>query len=172
MFLRNLRNLRIWILTSSPPWPVMAGFFAEVAGWRPPRRSSARGEPFPRACYNLPMPDNIESRMNFIIEQQAQFAAGIQLLKERESEILRMIEANAGMIRQLVDVTFSLAHHSEESDRRLEQTDRRIQELVESDRRFAASMQELRDSHVHSDRRLDALIDVVEKLTRRNGPQP
>ncbi len=45
------------------------------------------------------MPDDIESRMNFIIEQQAQFAADIQLLKERESEILRMIEANAGMIR-------------------------------------------------------------------------
>jgi DNA repair ATPase RecN len=117
------------------------------------------------------MPDNIESRMNFIIEQQAQFAADIQLLKERESQILGMIEANTGLIRQLVDVTFSLARHSEETDRRLEETDRRIQELVESDRRFAASMQELRDSQAHSDRRLDALITVVDKLARRNGPK-
>ena len=88
------------------------------------------------------MPDNIESRMNFIIEQQAQFAVDIQLLKERETEAL-------GMIRQLVDVTMSLAHHGEE-------TDRRIRELAESG--------------AHTDRRLDALIDLVDKLTRRNGP--
>ena len=73
-----------------------------------------------------------------------------------------MIEANAGMIRQLVDVTFSLAHHSEESDRRLEETDRRL----------GARIQQLVESQAHSDRRLDALIDVVEKLARRNGPQP
>jgi hypothetical protein len=110
------------------------------------------------------MADNMESRMKFIIEQQAQFATDIQLLKERESQILGMIEANAVMIRQLVDVTFSLARHSEETDRRTEETDRRMKE-------FAAGMQELRDAQAHSDRRLDALIDVVDKLTRRNGPQ-
>ena len=84
-----------------------------------------------------------------------------------------MIEANAGMIRQLVDVTFSLAHHSEETDRRLEETDRRlgarIEQLAES---VDARIQQLVESQAHSDRRLDALIDVVEKLTRRNGPQP
>ncbi len=88
------------------------------------------------------MPDNIESRMNFIIEQQAQFTADIQLLKERETEALRMIG-------QLVDVTMSLAHHGEETDRRI---------------------RELAASGAHTDRRLDALIDVVDKLARRNGP--
>ncbi len=87
------------------------------------------------------MPDSIESRMSFIIEQQAQFAADIQLLKDRQADTI-------GMIRQLVDVTMSLAHHGEE-------TDRRIRELAESG--------------AHTDRRLDALIDVVDKLTRRKG---
>jgi flagellar biosynthesis/type III secretory pathway chaperone len=106
------------------------------------------------------MADNMESRMKFIIEQQAQFAADIQLLKERESQVLGMIETNASLIRQLVDVTFSLARHSEEADRRLEETDRRL----------GARIQQLAESGAHSDRRLDALIDVVEKLTRRNGP--
>ncbi len=95
------------------------------------------------------MPDNIESRMNFIIEQQAQFAADMQLLKDRQADTIRLVEANTGMIRQLVDVTMSLAHHGEE-------TDRRIRELAESG--------------AHTDRRLDALIDVVDKLARRNGP--
>ncbi len=106
------------------------------------------------------MPDHIESRMNFIIEQQAQFAVDIQLLKERQADTLRLVEANTGMIRQLVDVTMSLAHHGEETDRRIralgEETDRRIRELAASG--------------AHTDRRLDALIDVVDKLARRNGP--
>ena len=118
------------------------------------------------------MPDHIESRMNFIIEQQAQFAtdiqllleqqtkfaADIQLLKERQSDMFRMIEANAGMIRQLVDVSLSLARNLEETNRRME----------EMDRRLGARMDQLAESHAHSDRRLDALIDVVDKLIRRD----
>ncbi len=95
------------------------------------------------------MPDHIESRMNFIIEQQAQFAADIQLLRERQADTLRLVEANTGMIRQLADVTMALAHHGEETDRRI---------------------RELAASGAHTDRRLDALINVVDKLTRRNGP--
>ncbi len=94
------------------------------------------------------MPDNFEARMNFIIEQQAQFTADMQLLKERQDKTQLQVDAIRGMIGQLVDVTMSLAHHAEE-------TDRRIRELAESG--------------AHTDRRLDALINVVEKLARRNG---
>ena len=61
------------------------------------------------------MGENIESRMDFIIEQQAQFAVDIQLLKERQTafaadlESLKEREAETrDMIRQLVDVTMSL----------------------------------------------------------------
>jgi ABC-type transporter Mla subunit MlaD len=98
------------------------------------------------------MPDNIEVRMNFIIEQQAQFAADIQLLKERQTDTERMI-------RQLVDVTMSLAHHAEETNRRQQETERH---LAETDRH-------LRELGEETDRRLNALIDTVDKLVRRNG---
>ncbi len=127
------------------------------------------------------MADNFEARMNFIIEQQAQFSADIQLLKERETETLRMIG-------QLVDVTMSLAHHGEETDRRLQETDQRIRTMgeetdqylramgEETDQRFRAMgeetdrrIRELVESGAHTDRRLDALIVVVDKLVRRNG---
>jgi hypothetical protein len=101
------------------------------------------------------MADPIEARMNFIIEQQAQFAADIQQLRERQAETRTLIEANArhigantGMIRRLVDVSLSLVHQGEE-------TDRRIRELAVSGE--------------HTDRRLDALIDAVDKLSRGNG---
>ena len=101
------------------------------------------------------MPGEIESRMNFIIEQQAQFAADIQILKERQAETARQQEVHSGMIRQLIDVSMSLARHGEETDRRFKETDRLIREL--------------RDAQAHTDRRLDALIDTVDKLVRRNG---
>jgi len=94
------------------------------------------------------MPDPIEARMSFIIEQQAQFAVDIQLLKERQTEGQRQNEEIKGMIRQLVDVTMSLAHHGEETDRRLG---------------------ELAESGANTDRRLDVLIEIVDKLVRRNG---
>ncbi len=98
------------------------------------------------------MSDPIEARMNFIIEQQAQFAADIQVLKEQQGQTQRMIG-------QLVDVTMSLARHAEDTDQRLrqlgEETDRRLRELTEAG--------------AHTDRRLDALIHTVDKLVRHNG---
>ena len=87
------------------------------------------------------MADKFESRMNFIIEQQAQFTVDIQLLKERQAETREMIV-------QLVDVTMSLARHGEE-------TDRRIRGLAE-----AGS---------ETEHRMKALIDSVDKLVRRNS---
>jgi ABC-type transporter Mla subunit MlaD len=87
------------------------------------------------------MPDNFESRMNFIIEQQAQFTADIQLLKERQAETREMI-------RQLADVTMVLARHGKEADRRLG---------------------ELAEAGVHTERRLGALSDTVDKFVRGIG---
>jgi ABC-type transporter Mla subunit MlaD len=98
-------------------------------------------------CYTPTMLGDIESHMNFIIEQQAQFTTDIQILKERQAENARQIEANTDRIRQLADVSLSLARHGEE-------TDRRIRELVESG--------------AHTDRHMDALIDTVGRLVRRN----
>jgi hypothetical protein len=105
------------------------------------------------------MPDNIESRMSFILDQHAQFTVDIQLLKERQADTQRLVDADREMIRQLVDVTMSLAGHAQETDLRLRelgaQTDERLRELAEAG--------------IHTERRLDALIDTVDKLVRRNG---
>ena len=97
--------------------------------------------------------------MNLIIEQQAQFAVNIQLLKERQAESQRLIEADREMIRQLVDVTMSLARHGKE-------TDRRIRELgVHTDER----LRELAEAGVHTERRLGVLGDTVDKFVRGIG---
>jgi len=102
---------------------------------------------------------DMEKTMEFIIEQQARHATAIQQIDERMARAEGFIEANSGMIRQLVDVSMSLARHAQD-------TDRFIRELREAQ---AQSHRELREAQAHSDRPLDALIDVVEKLTRRDG---
>jgi len=101
-------------------------------------------------CYTLVM--DIEKAMQFIIEHQARHGAAIQQLDERLVRLGGLVETNTGMIRQLVDVSLSLANTVQQLG---EETDRRIRELTES--------------QAHSDRRLDALINVVDKLARRNG---
>jgi len=98
---------------------------------------------------------DIEKTMEFILEHQARHATAIQQLDEGLAQAKGLVEANAGMIRQLVKVSMSLARHSEEIDTDLKETRQLIREL--------------RETQAHSDRRLGALIDVVEKLTRRNG---
>ncbi len=87
------------------------------------------------------MADDLEARMRFIIEQQAQFAADIQLLKDSQATNSRQIEANTAMIRQLTDVSLSLAHH----------------------------MERLTEAQANTEYRLNALIDTVDKLVRRDG---
>lgn len=100
--------------------------------------------------------------MHFIIEQQAQFTTDIQALKERQEAGQQQIEDNRERIRQLLDATMSLVRHGEE-------TDRLIRELREAGKETDQRIKELREAGAHTDRRLDALIDVVDKLTRRNG---
>ncbi|MGH9327496.1 MAG: hypothetical protein ACRD2B_12550 [Terriglobia bacterium] len=105
--------------------------------------------------YNRPMADNLERTMQFIVEQQAQFTVDIQKLQQRQ-------EAITTMIRQLVDVGMSLAHHGDE-------TDQRIQQLTKAQADTDRHIKELTEAQTHTDRRLDALIDVVDKVIRRNG---
>ena len=71
------------------------------------------------------MADPIEARMTFIVEQQAQFAVDIQLLKERQAENARQIESNTDRIRQLVDVCMSLARHAKRPTRQSESLGKR-----------------------------------------------
>jgi predicted nucleic acid-binding Zn-ribbon protein len=107
--------------------------------------------------------------MNFIIEQQAQFSVDMQVLKERQADGQKQIDEIRGMIRHLVDVSMSLVRHAEETDLRLarlgEETDRRLKETGQL-------IRELRDGQAHTDRRLDALIDTVDKLIRGDGSKP
>ncbi|MGH9377318.1 MAG: hypothetical protein ACRD1I_00840 [Terriglobia bacterium] len=102
---------------------------------------------------------NIEKTIEFIIGQQAQFSADIHILKEQQAENARQIqansvqiEANSTRIGQLVDVCMSLARHSEETGRSMKE-----------------GFRELKEIQAHTEYKLNALIETVDKLVQRNG---
>lgn len=109
------------------------------------------------------MDNSFETFKNFMIEQQVQFWADLRAIDEKHAEITRIVEANSRqietnreMIRQLVDVSMSLARHSEDTERFLKELG------AETDRRLKDHM----ESQAHSDRRLDALVDMVQETDR------
>jgi vesicle coat complex subunit len=73
--------------------------------------------------------------------------------------ILDMQAKHETAIHKLVDACLSLARNGEE-------TDRRINDLRQVISETSRSVMELRISHARSDRRLDALMDTVERLAR------
>ncbi len=108
------------------------------------------------------MAESFESRWecqhDFILEQQAKFSAGMDALRQQteknEREIennSRQIAANSGKIDKRVNVCLSLAHHIE----RLEASHERLTEAMEQ-----------------TGYKLNALIEILDKLARRqNGRQ-
>ncbi|MGH9326344.1 MAG: hypothetical protein ACRD2B_06620 [Terriglobia bacterium] len=99
---------------------------------------------------------DVEKTMQFIVEIQAKHDATLQQILETQARhderFLRFQEQTEERFRTLVDVSMSLTHNlqalSEETDRRFRETDERFRE---------------------TDYKLNALIDVVEKLVKRNG---
>lgn len=94
---------------------------------------------------------DIEQTMKFILEMQAKHEVSIQQNSEVIARLERLVETDAHRISQLVDVSMSLAQHGEETDRRI---------------------RELRDAQAQGEYKLNALIETVDKLVRRNGGAP
>jgi len=97
--------------------------------------------------------EEIQKTMEFILEQQAQFAANIQRLQEerlRDSPRLVRLEESFQLLVQLAQTT----------DTRLDMVDSNVAELQ-------SNMAALAAAQAHSEQRLSALIDIVRE--GRNG---
>jgi hypothetical protein len=94
----------------------------------------------------------VEKRIEFIIEQQAQFASDIQILRERQSHLTDALVTVVGIVGQLAEAQ--------------QRTDARLGELAaHADEKFA----QLAEAQARTDDRLNVLIDAVEKFVSRNG---
>ena len=104
--------------------------------------------------------EEIQKTMEFILEQQAQFAANIQRLQEerlRDSPRLTRLEESFRLLVQLAQTTDT---RLDTTDTRLDTTDTRL-ETLESNMAILAAAQ------AHSEQRLSALIEIVRE--GRNG---
>src|SRR5260370_5772216 len=97
------------------------------------------------------MSEEIEKKIEFIVEQQAQFAVDIQILRETQAEDARLVKdslmATITLIGKLVEAQ--------------DRTDKRVAEIAEGVARTDANVSELAE-------RLNIFINVVEKYISRN----
>jgi hypothetical protein len=103
------------------------------------------------------IPEEMERLMQFILEHQAQFSVDMGKVKERMAEsderIARIEGIQENTARQIQHLGEALVALTESHTREHAQTQGALRELAESQR--------------HTDRRLDALIDIVRE--GRNG---
>jgi len=107
--------------------------------------------------------EEMERAIAFIIEQQAQFAANQAKAEER---IARLEEAQEGVTRALEQA----AQAQENTTRQIGRLSEALIELTEAHTRTEGSLALLAEAQAHGDRRLDALIDIVQ--SRLGGSQP
>ena len=108
--------------------------------------------------------EEIQRTMEFILQQQAQFAANIQRLQEER------FDDNSRFVR--LEESFELlVRLAENSDSRLDLANTRVDRLesiLENNlTTLGTRMQALAESQLHTDQRLNALIDIVRE--DRNG---
>jgi hypothetical protein len=103
-------------------------------------------------------PEEMERLMQFILEHQAQFSVEMDKAKER------MAEAEAKAEERKAESDERLARIEgiqENTARQIEHLGSALVELTESHTQTQGALRELAEAQAHSDRRLDALIDIV-----------
>jgi hypothetical protein len=104
----------------------------------------------------------LNKKVEFIIEQQAQFAADIEVMREVQREDAKQLRNLSDAVITVVGLVGGLA----ESQQR---TDARVAELAEAQTRTDASLKELAEAQARTDERLNIFINVVEKYISGNG---
>jgi len=111
--------------------------------------------------------DEMQRNMEFIVSQQAQFAADIQKLQEAHVQAEARITRIEGAVVTVVDLVGQLA-------RTQETTGTQIAELVNSQKRTDEAMKRTDEALAETNERLNTFINFVERYIsdRQNGHQP
>jgi chromosome segregation ATPase len=125
---------------------------------------------------------DIERTIEFILGQQAKFAAGLEEMRSLVGRLaqqqLDLVEHVDHFQREITAATLAIAEeqrrlteeqrHMAEEQRRLTEEQRR---LTEAQRRLTEAQTRLEEAQRHTEERLNALIAVVDDLVRRRPPQ-
>jgi len=110
--------------------------------------------------------EEMQRKMEFIVEQQAQFAVNLQKLEEMQVRAAERTGELEGAIVAIVNLVGKLA----EGQERLAEGQER---MAEGQARADARLAELAESQKRTDERLNAFIVVVERyITNGRGDHP
>ena len=111
--------------------------------------------------------EEMQRTMEFIVEQQAQFAANIQRLQEeriRDTPRITRLEESFQLLVRLAENSDLRMDRIESTTTALESTTTPLESTTSA---LAANMAALAAAQTHTDERLTALIDIVRE--ERNG---
>ena len=100
--------------------------------------------------------EEIQKTMEFILEQQAQFAANIQWLQEERL-------SDSPRLARLEDSFQLLVQLSQTTDTRLDIVDSNVASVSSNMAALESNMVALAAAQAHSEQRLSALIDIVRE---------
>ncbi len=101
---------------------------------------------------------NVEKTMEFILEQQAKFEDNFALAERRFTQADRRLDR----LERLAKLGLERLRRNE---KRLDRSEKRLDRIEGILDRLAVRASE-------TDDKLDALIDIVDKMTRHNGGRP
>jgi len=99
----------------------------------------------------------VERTIQFILEQQAKFWAGLEEMRSREAELRTLVG-------QVAQHQLELTQHVDRIQREFSGI---MMALAEEQKRLAEEQRLLAESQRHTDERLNALIEIVNGLVRR-----
>lgn len=104
--------------------------------------------------------EEMQRAMEFILQQQASFAEGLEQMRKQTEERISNLETGfVGFYNALTDIGKAQLALTE-----------RVTQLAEAQTRQAEAHTQLAESLTHTDQRVNALIDIIERW-RSGGPQ-
>lgn len=104
--------------------------------------------------------DETQRKMDFIVEQQAQFSADIEHLKELHRQADKRLAKTDDILTRIASATLTLTERMVELSAAQAHMNSKMANLAEAHEKLAESQE-------HTDQRLNALIDIVRN--GRNG---
>jgi hypothetical protein len=106
--------------------------------------------------------EQFERRMEFIVEQQAQFSAGILELKEAQKAEAQLWRDKHDNLTDAITTVVGMIGRLADGQER----------LTKAQERTGEQLSELTNKHAETGDRLNALIGVVERSFSGNGQKP
>ena len=106
--------------------------------------------------------EEMDKKMEFIVEQQAQFAADIQVAREVQAQDAKLLRNLSDAVMMVVGLVGSLT----EAQGR---TDDRLNLLTEAQTRAEERINLLAQAQTRTEERLNLFINVVERYISGNG---